>query len=64
LTRTFIECASNEDIISGDWHVLNLQKPPFNFPEPQIIINEQCSEGGGAFADKSLGLWLTDQIPY
>lgn len=57
LTTTFTQCEENEDITTGDWRVLNLERPPFNFPPPLRLIDEQCSEGGQAFRDKSLGLW-------
>jgi hypothetical protein len=57
LTTTFPQCTSNEDIVTGDWRPLNLQLAPFNLPAPDLLINEQCTEGGNLFADKSLGLW-------
>ncbi|QDL11983.1 class I SAM-dependent methyltransferase [Brasilonema octagenarum UFV-E1] len=62
LTTTFPNCEENEDITTGDWRLLNLEKPPFSFPTPLQLINEQCSEGGGIFRDKSLGLWLLQDI--
>ncbi len=57
LTTTFPECDANEDILTGDWRIINLEKPPFNFPEPIWLINEKCTEGEGTYGDKSLGLW-------
>ncbi|AKG21374.1 class I SAM-dependent methyltransferase [Calothrix sp. 336/3] len=63
MTTTFPDCQSNEDIITGDWRLLNLEKPPFNFPHPLYLINEQCSEGDGLYRDKSLGLWKVKDIP-
>jgi hypothetical protein len=57
LTTTFPSCTSNEDIVTGDWRPLNLELPPFNLPAPHLLLNEQCTEGGDTFADKSLGLW-------
>jgi len=27
------------------------------------LLNENCTEGDGAFGDKSLGLWRVDDIP-
>ena len=62
LTTTFPACSENEDIITGDWRVLNLERPPFNFPLPLRLINEDCTEGDGLFSDKSLGLWETGRI--
>lgn len=63
LATTFPECDANEDIVTGDWRIINLQKPPFNFPEPLKLINEKCTEGNGAYADKSLGLWEVRSLP-
>lgn len=57
LTTTFPGCAENEEIITGDWRPLNLQLPPFNLPPPALLIDEQCTEAGNVFTDKSLGLW-------
>ena len=42
---------------SVGWRPINLEATPFSFPKPLEIINEGCTEGGGSFADKSLGLW-------
>lgn len=63
LTTTFPGCTRNEDIDTGDWRVLNLELPPFHFPEPRRLINEECTEGDGRFRDKSLGLWRIRDLP-
>ncbi len=57
LTTTFPGEGRNEDITSGDWRPLNFERAPFAFPPPTALLVEGCTEGGGAFADKSLGLW-------
>lgn len=62
LTTTFPDCEENENITTGDWRLLNFEKPPFNFPKPLQLLNEQCSEGGGQFRDKSLGLWRMQDL--
>ena len=64
LTTTFPECLSNIDINTGGWRTLNLQLPPFNFPEPIKLINEKCDEidSAGEYSDKSLGLWRLEDI--
>jgi len=59
MTTTFPQCEINEDIVTGDWRLLNLERSPFHFPPPLELLNEGCTEGGGLFADKSLGLWPT-----
>lgn len=63
LSTTFPAVASNADIKTGEWRPLNLQFAPFRFPEPVKLINEECTEVGGKYADKSLGLWRLDTIP-
>lgn len=62
LTTTFPECDNNEDIVTGDWRPLNLERPPFDLPPPRQLLNERCTEGDGSFADKSLGLWRIDEL--
>jgi SAM-dependent methyltransferase len=62
LTTTFPDCAANEDIVTGDWRVLDLERAPLHLPAPVRILNEGCTEGGGVFADKSLGLWRTADL--
>src|SRR5579872_2900350 len=56
LTTTFPARERNEDIKTGGWRPLNFRVFPFNFPEPVLLINEQCTEADGAYADKSLAL--------
>lgn len=63
LTTTFPETDVNEDILTGEWRPLNLQLAPFNFPEPMRLINENCTEDGGKYTDKSLGLWRIGDLP-
>lgn len=63
LTTTFTDRTTNPDILTGQWRPLNLQKPPFNFPQPLRLINEQCTEGDGSWGDKSLGLWKLADLP-
>jgi hypothetical protein len=62
LTTTFPDSEANEDIVTGDWRVLDLERPPFRLPAPMRMLNEGCTEGGGVFADKSLGLWRTEAL--
>jgi hypothetical protein len=62
LTTTFTSLPHNHDIATGQWRTLNLEVPPFSFPPPFKTINEGCTEGDGAFSDKSLGLWRVEDI--
>lgn len=61
LTTTFSEQAQNKEL-RGCWRSLNLEKPPFSLPRPLRLLNEGCTEGGGAFADKCMGLWRLSDI--
>lgn len=62
LTTTFIDRTSNYDISTAQWHPINLELNPFNFPKPLLVIMEECTEGGDLFADKALGLWKIKDI--
>jgi len=62
MATTFTECEENKDITTGDWRIINLEKSPFNFPQPLFILNENCTEGGGTYKDKSLGLWEVSEL--
>lgn len=63
ITTTFLERSSNQDIPTGDWRPLNLQKAPFNFPTPSHLIVEECTENGGKYADKALAAWRVADLP-
>jgi hypothetical protein len=62
LTTTFTNRTANEDIETGDWRTINLEISPFNFPKPQKMINEGCTEFGTSYSDKSLGLWKISEL--
>jgi hypothetical protein len=62
MTTTFAECELNEDIVTGDWRPLNLERSPFHFPRPVELLNEGCTEAGGLFRDKCLGVWQTAEL--
>ena len=62
LTTTFTSRTVNADIVTGEWRALNLQLEPFGFPPPQRLINEECTEWGTEWADKSLGLWVLSEL--
>ncbi len=62
LTTTFPRIQLNRDLKkTGQWRRLNLQRPPFNFPEPLALINEECKHHP-KYSDKSLGLWKLEDI--
>jgi hypothetical protein len=60
---TFPGRGVNPDIKTGGWRPLDLQAHPFYFPEPLAIINEQCTEAAGLYADKSLAVWRVIDLP-
>lgn len=65
LTTTFTgshRLTQNKEIESGAWRPINLCGNPFSFPEPILLINEQCTELDGMYSDKSLGLWKLETI--
>ena len=51
LATTHTRVTENVDIESGAWRNVNLQLPPYNFPEPLMTITEDRESG------KTLGLW-------
>jgi hypothetical protein len=57
LTTSFPSVEINEDIQTGYWRPLNLQKAPFFFPEPLVVLNDAGSKAKGTFRDKGLFLW-------
>lgn len=63
LTTTYPDRVKNYNITTGDWRALNLELPPFNFPKPLAVINENCTEGKTMNKDKSLALWKVSDLP-
>jgi len=62
LTTTFTNHHINKDIITGEWRPLNFQEKPLNFPNPILVINENCTEGNGDYKDKSMALYVISEI--
>jgi hypothetical protein len=63
IATTFTNHHQNEDAIDGDWRLLNMEAAPFGLPPPFAVLNEGCREAGGAYADKSLGVWRIADLP-
>lgn len=59
MATTFPNVEHNEDIITGRWRKLNLEKPPFLFPKPIMLIHEN-KETNENF--KCMGIWLVSEI--
>lgn len=62
LTTTFIDKPWNRDVRTGGWRTLNLQKPPFSFPQPLALVDEHCDHTAGVYRDKRIGLWSLDEL--
>lgn len=62
LTTSFPNHSFNSDL-NSIWRPLNLELAPFNFPKPLETINENCTEDGGIYSDKSLLLWEIKDLP-
>jgi hypothetical protein len=62
ILTTFTGDRINTDIEVGDWRPLNFDKPPFCLPAPEVILMEGCTEEGGAYADKALGVWKVGML--
>jgi hypothetical protein len=57
ITTTFPEWQTNRDCEDGDWRPLDFGRAPFSWRPPQALLDEACVEAGGAYRDKSLGVW-------
>lgn len=58
LTSSHTECRKNFDILTGQFRLLNLEKPPFNFRDPLFAI-EDWKEG---FPVRKMLLWKREDI--
>jgi Methyltransferase domain len=64
VTTTFVGPRENEEVPTGAWRPLNLERPPFSLPRPLDLIDERCHHTGGIYADKRLAVWrVADLIP-
>ena len=57
IATTFPEWQTNGDCGDGDWRALNFERAPFDCGTPIEPVNENCTEAGGGWRDKSLGVW-------
>jgi SAM-dependent methyltransferase len=63
VATTFLADRSNEDIRTGEWRPLNMQRPPFDFPAPLALLDERCHHTGGIYSDKRLAVWRFADLP-
>jgi len=68
ITTTFTNWQVNRDCDDGDWRALNFERAPFYWPPPLAVLDEACTEAGGGWRDKALGVWrlgaLVSAPPY
>ena len=62
LATTFPEWQTNRDCEDGDWRALNFDRAPFSWGAPVELLNENCTEAGGGWRDKSLGVWRLSDL--
>lgn len=62
LATTFPEWPENDDVLTGQWRPLNLQRAPFGWPAPLETLIEG-RDPGGRFPAKCLGLWPVADLP-
>ena len=58
LTSTHNNCTENIEIPTGHFRLLNLEIPPYNFPEPLLYIEDSGEES----EQKRLGLWTRESL--
>lgn len=63
VATTFQKYRPIPEIDDGSWRPVNLCLPPFSWPIPYHLFEEGCTEGGGQFLDKSLGVWKIAELP-
>ena len=63
IATTFPQWQTNRDCEDGDWRALNFERAPFDWGAPVELLNENCTEAGGGWRDKSLGVWRMEEIP-
>jgi hypothetical protein len=63
IATTFPDWQTNHDCDDGDWRALNFARKPFSWGPPVELVNENCTEAGGGWRDKSLGVWRLAEIP-
>jgi hypothetical protein len=62
LTTHFPEQTANQDIATGGFRVLNLERAPFHFPAPLRVISEHYT-ANPLHSDKCMALWEIASLP-
>ncbi|MDT5244813.1 MAG: hypothetical protein QOD36_2189 [Mycobacterium sp.] len=58
ITSTYPNIKVNFDILTGEVRPMNLLLPPYNWPEPFRLINDNADE----LMDRQMGVWRRDQF--
>ena len=59
ITSTYPALRWNNDILTGEVRPLNLLLPPFNWPKPLRMVDDNIDD----LLARTLGVWSRDQIP-
>lgn len=54
MATTFPALKANKDITTGEWRMINLELPPFNLPQPLLVISEGDKSQN---KNKSMACW-------
>jgi hypothetical protein len=58
----FFANTKNDDIPMGQWRPLNMCLSPFGLPVPVLVLSEGYTQQGGAYWDKSIGIWKVESL--
>lgn len=62
LTTHFPDVTDNDEIRTGEWRPLNLVRPPFALPEPELLIDERPDGLDPRLGRKCSALWRLDAV--
>jgi hypothetical protein len=62
LSTTFWTRDRNRDNATGQMRLINIEARPFHLPQPLQLLNQEYTEQGGVYTDKSLGLWALEDV--
>ena len=65
LCSDFPEVPNTHDIPMGRWRAINLRAPPFGFPEPERVLEDDPPAGlsSGEAPRRTMGLWRLSDLP-
>ena len=64
MLTSFTDQSKNNDIPTGEWRALNMQKAPFNLPTPILTISENYKDESGKYNDKAMCLWDLRELSF